>query len=105
MMTTDTLGTNGTIRTRTPYSVVTVPDPGSMARRSRPQQTRFRVDGLTCATDANRLEHRLARQAGVIGVCVNQINDYAYIAFDPTMTSPSLLQRQIEVFGYRAMQR
>jgi len=70
-----------------------------------PRRAKFKVDGISCASDAARLEHRLSRQVGVIGVSVNTITDFAYIAYDPAVTSTTLLQRQIEFSGFRAIQR
>lgn len=95
-MSTNTLETRRS--TQTPQSP-------SLARTSTPRRVKFKVEGLSCASDAARLEHRLARQVGVIGVSVNTITDFAYIAYDPTMTSTSVLQRQIEFSGFSATQR
>jgi hypothetical protein len=70
--------------------------------RSHIEQARFRIDGLSCAFDAARLEHRLGRQVGVVGVHVNPITDRVHVAYDPVLTSPSLLARQMEFSGCRA---
>lgn len=85
-------------------SVHTPPSP-SLTRNSAPRRAKFKLDGVSCASDAARLEHRLSRQVGVIGVSVNTITDLAYIAYDPAVTSTSILQRQIEFSGFRAVQR
>jgi hypothetical protein len=69
--------------------------------RSHPKRARFRVEGLSSSFEAERLERRLARQVGVIGATVNSIAHCAYIAYDPALTSPSLLVRQIEVSGFQ----
>jgi copper chaperone CopZ len=103
MMNTDTVGPQRSARLRPSSS--TVGDAGTMTRRSRPQQAQFRVDGVSCASEAAQLEHRLNRQVGVIGVSVNTITDFAYIAYDPALTSPTVLQRQIEVSGFGAQLR
>lgn len=76
--------------------------PGIGSTRSRVEQARFRIDGLSCAFDAARLEHRLGRQVGVVGVHVNPITDRVYVAYDPGLTSPALLARQMEFTGCRA---
>ena len=70
------------------------------AHRARHQRARFRVEGLASSFDAARLEHRLERQVGVIGATVNSIAQCAYVAYDPALTSPSMLARQIEVSGF-----
>ena len=49
--------------------------------------------------------HLLDRQVGVLGVHVNPVNDFAQIAYDPGLTSPSTLAKQIEFSGYRATVR
>lgn len=84
---------------------IPTPHSPSLARTSTPRRVKFKVDGLSCASDAARLEHRLLRQVGVIGVSVNTITDFAHIAYDPAMTSTSVLQRQIEFSGFTAIQR
>lgn len=73
--------------------------------RSHPQRARFRLEGITSSFDAERLERRLTRQVGVIGATVNPIAHCAYIAYDPALTSPSLLARQIEVSGFQVTGR
>lgn len=63
---------------------------------------RFRIDGLTCAAEAVRLEHRLMSLAGIISVVVNPINEIAYITFDPNLTSPDQVGGSIEAEGFGA---
>lgn len=71
--------------------------------RPHPQRARFRLEGISSSFDAARLERRLERQVGVIGATVNPIARCAYVAYDPALTSPSLLTRQIEVSGFQVM--
>ncbi len=68
--------------------------------RSRFQQVRFRLDGISSSFDAERLERRLTRQVGVMGASVNPVTNCVHVAYDPTLTSPSLLARQMELSGY-----
>lgn len=90
-----------TLRSQHPVRVDTPSTPaGVRTSQVHPLNAKFRIDGMISAFDADRLEHRLARQVGVIGVSVSTISDMAYITFDPRLTSVSLLQRQIEVSGY-----
>lgn len=77
-------------------------DPRIGLPRPRVERARFRIDGLSCAFDAARLEHRLGRQVGVVGVNVNPVTDRVDVAYDPALTSPSLLARQMEFTGCRA---
>lgn len=69
-------------------------------RRPHPQRARFRLEGLSSSFEAERLERRLERQVGVIGAAVNSITHCTYIAYDPALTSPSLLSKQIELCGF-----
>jgi cation transport ATPase len=71
----------------------------------RHDRARIQVEGIGCAFDAARLERRLRRLVGVLGVHVNPITDYAQIAYDPGLTSPSMLVKQIEFSGFRATLR
>ena len=73
---------------------------GSQSRRAR-----FRIEGIASSFDAERLERRLERQVGVVGATVNPIVHCAYIAYDASLTSPSLLVRQIELSGFQVMNR
>lgn len=73
--------------------------------RPHPQRARFRLEGIASSFDAERLERRLERQVGVIGATVNPIAHCAYVAYDPALTSPSLLARQIEVSGFQVTNR
>lgn len=73
--------------------------------RPRVQRARFRLDGISSSFDAERLERRLARQMGVIGACVNPVTSYVDVAYDSTLTSPSLLARQMELSGYSVRSR
>lgn len=84
------------------YHPSSVPAPRIEGRQRRTANARIRVDGLSGAFEAERLERRLDRLVGVVGAHVNPITDYAYVAYDPTLTSPSMLARQIEFSGYRA---
>jgi len=72
---------------------------------ARHDRARIQVEGLGNAFDAARLERRLGRVVGVLGVHVNPITDHAMIAYDPGLTSPSMLVKQIEFFGFRATLR
>lgn len=78
---------------------------GEHAHRPHPQRARFRLEGIASSFDAARLERRLERQVGVIGATVNPIAHCAYVAYDPALTSPSLLARQIEVSGFQVTNR
>lgn len=77
--------------------------PGYPAARAPETATaRFRIDGLTCAAEATRLEHRLIQMAGIVSVTVNPINEIAYIAFEPRVTSPGQVLERIKAEGFGA---
>lgn len=73
--------------------------------RPRFQHARFRLEGISSSFDAERLERRLTRQVGVTGASVNPVTNCAHVAYDPALTSPSLLARQMELSGYRVKAR
>jgi cation transport ATPase len=79
-----------------------VPVPGNERRPRQTANARIRIDGLSGAFEAARLERRLDRLVGVVGAHVNSITDYAHVAYDPALTSPTMLVRQIEHSGFRA---
>lgn len=58
------------------------------------------VGGLTCASDAVRLEHHIRRSQGVIDVVVNPITERAYITIDRTLTTPGTIRRWIDTSVY-----
>lgn len=61
---------------------------------------RLHVAGLSCAGEATRLEHRLARVAGVRQVAVNPVTETAYVTFDPDRLSLSDLQAAAAAAGF-----
>jgi Cu+-exporting ATPase len=58
------------------------------------------VGGLTCASDAVRLERHIRRSQGVIDVVVNPITDRAYITIDRTRTTPEAIRRWVDASVY-----
>lgn len=67
-----------------------------------PHVVRFDIEGLTCAAEAIRLEHRLTGSHGVLRVTVNPINEIAYVGFDPTQVTPDEIKGRIEAAGFGA---
>lgn len=61
---------------------------------------RIPVADLSCAADAVRLENHLQRQAGVLTVVVNPVNEWAYVTYDRAQTSPETLRQQIKDEGF-----
>jgi Cu+-exporting ATPase len=59
------------------------------------------VEGMTCASCANRVERKLNRLDGVEAT-VNYATERAAVAFDPERVSPDDLVGAVEAAGYRA---
>lgn len=58
------------------------------------------VGGLTCASDAARLEHLIQPIPGVVAVVVNPITEIAYVTLAPTCTTPESIRRHIDATVY-----
>jgi P-type Cu2+ transporter len=58
------------------------------------------VTGMSCAGCAANVEKRLKSQAGVDAASVNFSNNSAYINYDPEITSPEKLRKEIQAIGY-----
>ena len=64
---------------------------------------RIPVYGLGCGgAGASAIEHDLAALDGVVRVYVNPATETAYIDFDPAVTDPWSIVREMERAGYRA---
>ncbi|MGH9278106.1 MAG: heavy metal translocating P-type ATPase [Acidimicrobiales bacterium] len=59
------------------------------------------VEGMTCASCANRIERKLNKLAGV-EASVNYATERATVRFDPSQVSPTELVGAVEAAGYRA---
>ena len=60
----------------------------------------YPVTGMSCAGCATNVEKRLKAQEGVTSASVNYSNNSAYINFDPEVTSPEKLRKEIQAIGY-----
>ncbi|GMA52235.1 copper-exporting P-type ATPase A [Alicyclobacillus contaminans] len=65
-------------------------------------QVMFRIDGMTCAACAARIEKVVGRVRGVQSVQVNLASDSAQVTFVPGVVQESDLIRTIEKAGYGA---
>jgi len=61
------------------------------------------IEGMTCASCANRIERRLARQPGVSSANVNFATKLATVKFDPAATGPAALAKAVDDIGYKAI--
>ena len=78
---------------------------GSAGRRSGAgigfaEELELAVEGMTCASCANRVQKVLSRQPGVSGASVNLANHRAVLRYDPRSTSLDGLQSAVRKIGY-----
>ena len=77
------------------------PSPVSSQRGSSESIRReWNIVGLTCASDAIRLEHGLKKVKGVLNIVVNPVNEHAYIDFDPSLSDEQTLLSELEQLGF-----
>ena len=62
----------------------------------------FPVDGMTCATCANRITRFLRQVDGVDEATVNLASDSATVRYDPRQTGTAALRAAVEAAGYEA---
>ncbi|NLO89940.1 MAG: copper-translocating P-type ATPase [Clostridia bacterium] len=63
----------------------------------------FKVLGMNCASCAQSLEKRLAKEKGVLEASVNFSAEKASVTYIPEIVDPSSLKKAIEALGYRAV--
>jgi len=61
------------------------------------------IEGMTCASCANRVEKGLAGQPGVSMASVNFATRVASVKYDPAVTRPEQLARAVDDIGYKAI--
>lgn len=61
------------------------------------------IEGMTCASCANRIEKRLSKQAGVSSASVNFATKVATVKYDAAVTGPANLAKAVDDIGYRAV--
>ena len=64
----------------------------------------FRVEGMSCASCAARIEKTLQKIDGVHTVSVNYGTETAGIGFDPAQVRPFRLKEAVEKIGYRLVE-
>ncbi|QTH45028.1 copper-translocating P-type ATPase [Cohnella sp. LGH] len=65
----------------------------------------FKLEGMTCAACANRIEKGLAKLPGVTGVSVNFALESARVEFNPGTVSIGDMQSKVKQLGYQALVR
>jgi len=61
------------------------------------------IEGMTCASCANRIEKRLTKQPGVTSASVNFATKVATVKYDPAATKPETLAKAVDDIGYKAV--
>jgi Cu+-exporting ATPase len=61
------------------------------------------IEGMTCASCANRIEKRLGKQPGVESASVNFATKVATVKYDPAATGPEKLAKAVDDIGYKAV--
>ncbi|MBK9187688.1 MAG: copper-translocating P-type ATPase [Phycisphaerales bacterium] len=61
------------------------------------------IEGMTCASCANRIERRLGKQPGVESANVNFATKVATVKYDPAATRPEALAKAVDDIGYKAI--
>jgi len=62
----------------------------------------FRLEGMTCAACANRIEKGLNRLPGVTSATVNLALETARVEYTPGEVSPADIQNKVKQLGYKA---
>jgi len=66
-------------------------------------RTDMPIEGMTCASCANTIERRLAKQPGVTSANVNFATKVATVKYDPAATGPEQLAKAVDDIGYKAV--
>ncbi|MFZ2874602.1 MAG: heavy metal translocating P-type ATPase [Phycisphaerales bacterium] len=61
------------------------------------------IEGMTCASCANRIEKRLTKQPGVESASVNFATKVATVRYDSAATGPETLAKAVGDIGYKAI--
>jgi len=67
------------------------------------QRADLPIEGMTCASCANRIEKRLGKQPGVTSASVNFATKVATVKYDPAATGPQRLAKAVDDIGYKAV--
>ncbi|WP_019535810.1 heavy metal translocating P-type ATPase [Paenibacillus ginsengihumi] len=63
----------------------------------------FKLEGMTCAACASRIEKGLSRMPGVTSATVNFAMETARVEYSPAEVSAEDMQRKVQQLGYRAI--
>lgn len=65
--------------------------------------TRFKLEGMTCAACANRIEKGLNKMPGVTNASVNFALETATVEYSPAEVSVADMQSKVKQLGYKAV--
>ena len=85
-----------------PDLTVKLAQPPAAEPAQRTASVTLHLSGMTCANCAATIEKGLAKRPGVLEAAVNFAAEKAAIQYDPALTTPDKLMRQIRALGYRA---
>lgn len=78
------------------------PSPHAMDKKSV-ERADLPIEGMTCASCANTIERRLAKQPGVSSANVNFATKVATVQYDPVATGPAALAKAVDDIGHKAI--
>lgn len=70
---------------------------------NEPRRADLPIEGMSCASCANTIERRLAKQPGVLSANVNFATKVATVKYEPSATAPETLAQAVNDIGYRAV--
>jgi Cu+-exporting ATPase len=74
---------------------------GKSVEKTSSRRVAIKIEGMTCASCAGRVEKALAGERGVMRAEVNLASEKALVEFDPRLTGVDDLARRIKELGYR----
>ncbi len=74
-----------------------------MKNRKQAEKCVIGISGMHCATCANTIEKRLAKEKGIVSARVNFANEKAIVEYDPEKTNEHGIATAINKTGYKAV--
>lgn len=66
------------------------------------QETMINIDGMTCDSCVQSIESVISKKAGVKSIHVSLANSNGTVEYDPLLTSPETLRKEVEDMGFNA---
>lgn len=66
------------------------------------QETTINIDGMTCDSCVQSIESVISKKAGVKSIRVSLANSNGTVEYDPLLTSPETLRKEVEDMGFNA---